>query len=149
MSSFVTVEREIRAPRAQVLGFVSVAANARHWIWAPAQVATIASERDVPGGIKQLIDGDGNKLRDKVSEAGDEVAVIESELRPRSKDVPGRHLRYEVAVTAGTGTAIAKLSLGFLDRDNPASTVEIRRWRRHATQCLGRLAGACEHDVAE
>lgn len=149
MSSFVTVEREIRAPRAQVLGFVSVASNARRWVWAPAQVATIASEREVPGGVQQLIDGDGNKLRDRVAEAGDETVVLESELRPRSKDVPGRHLRYEVAVTAGTGTAIARLSLGFLDRDNPSSTVEVRRWRRHATQCLGRLAGACEPDLVE
>ncbi len=147
MSGFVTVTREIRATRAQVAGFASLAANASQWLWAPVQVAVINASRDMPDGTRQLINKDGDKLRDKVVSSDGECVVLHSELRPRATDVPGRHLRYELTVTPGAGTAIATVDLGFVDAANPEGTVHQRRWRRHAEQCLARLAGACEVDA--
>ncbi len=147
MSGFVSITREIRAPRAQVTGWASLAANAAGWLWAPVLVATINASRDLPDGTRQLINKDGDKLRDKVVEAEADRVVVQSELRPRQSEVPGRHLRYELGVEAGPGTAIATLSLGFVDREDPAGTVHRRRWRRHLEGCLTRLAGACEPDV--
>jgi hypothetical protein len=148
MSGFVTVTREIRAPRAQVIGWAGLAANAAAWLWAPALVAVINAERDMPDGTRQLINKDGDKMRDKVVDSGHDAVLVHSELRPRSKDVPGRHLSYDLKVEPGAGTAIATLSLGFVDADAPKGTVHQRRWRRHADSCLVRLAAACEVDVA-
>ena len=144
MSGFVSVTREIRAPRAQVAGWASLASNASAWLWAPALVAVINATRDLPDGTRQLINKDGDKLRDTVVEADHDRVVVQSELRPRKEDVPGRHLRYELSVEAGAGTAIATISLSFVDRDDPTGTVHVRRWRRHLEGCLTRLAAACE-----
>ena len=119
-------------------------ANAVAWLWAPAQVSTIAATRDLPDGGRQVIDGDGNKLRDHVEEASHDAVVLRSELQPRNKDVPGRKLRYELSVTPGAGTAVATLGLSFADREAPTATVDLRRWRRHLDGCLARLADACE-----
>ncbi len=148
MSGFVSVKREIRAPRAQVTGFACLPANAKVWLWAPVQVAVINAERELPDGTKQLINKDGDKLRDKVVESDHEHVLVHSELRPRDKAVPGRHLSYHLLVEPGAGTAIATLSLGFVDAD-PPNSVQQRRWRRHAEQCLGRLAAACEVEVSD
>jgi hypothetical protein len=144
LSGFVSATREIRAPRAQVAGFACLAPNAARWLWAPVQVATINASRDLPDGTRQLINKDGDKLRDRVVESDAGRVVVQSELRPRQTDVPGRHLRYELSVQAGPGTTIATLTLGFVDADAPSGTVHERRWRRHLEGCLGRLAGACE-----
>lgn len=139
MESFITAELEIRAPTAHVIAVAGRVSEAAHWLWAPAQVATAASSRDLPDGTRQLIVADGDKLRDKVVDAGDRTVVLESEFRPRREEVQGRKLRYELSVEPGAGTAIAKLGLAFLDRDAPTATAEVRRWRRHAEQCLRRL----------
>lgn len=149
MSGFVSVTREIRAPRAQVTGWASLAANASSWLWAPALVAVVNASRDLPDGTRQLINKDGDKLRDKVVQADPDCVVLQSELRPRKADVPGRHLRYTLGVEAGPGTAIATLSLGFVDQDDPTGTVHVRRWRRHLDGSLARLAVACEPETDE
>lgn len=149
MSGYVTVTREIRAPRAQVTGYASLAKNAAAWLWAPALVAQINAERDLPDGTRQLINKDGDKLRDRVVESSHDGVLLHSELRPRSKDVPGRHLSYALKVEPGAGTAIATLTLGFVDAEAPRGTVHERRWKRHANGCLARLAATCEPDLQD
>ena len=152
MTVFVTVSIEIRAPRAHVHSIASRPEAAADWLWAPAQVATVASSRDLPDGTRQLVIADGDKLRDKVVEKTDELVVLESELRPRKTDRPGRHLRYELTLESALGCTAATLGIGFLDRDAPAQTVQQRKWRRHAEQCLSRLnalaVGATEEEDA-
>lgn len=140
VEAFVSSELEIRATKAQVAGTACLASNAVLWLWPPAQVANAASERDLPDGTRQVIVSDGDKLRDKVAEADDSSVVIESEYRPRREEVPGRKMRYSLSVEPGSGTAIAKLELAFMDREAPTGVADIRRWRRHADQCLRRLA---------
>jgi len=141
LDSFVTVELEIRATKAQVTGTASLAQNAVHWLWPTPQVANIAGDRELPDGTRQVIVADGDKLRDKVVSSEDGSVIIESEFRPRKDEVPGRKMKYELSVEPGHGTAIAKLGLSFMDRENPAAASEVRRWRRHAEQCLRRLSG--------
>lgn len=140
MEPFVSSELEIRATKAQVAGTAGLVTNAVLWLWPPAQVANTASERDLPDGTRQVIVSDGDKLRDKVVEADDTTVVIESEFRPRRDEVQGRKMRYSLVVEPGLGTAIAKLELAFMDRDAPEGVADVRRWRRHAEQCLRRLA---------
>ncbi len=139
MSSFVSADLEIRATKAQVIGIASLAANAVRWLWPAPQVANISGDRELPDGTRQVIVADGDKLRDKVVAVEDGAVQIESEFRPRKAEVAGRKMSYELTVEPGHGTAIAKLSLSFMDRDNPTSVAEVRRWRRHAEQCLRRL----------
>ena len=140
MEVFVSSELEIRATKAQVAGTAGLASNAVLWLWPAAQVANAASERDLPDGTRQVIVSDGDKLRDKVAQADDSNVVVESEYRPRRSEVQGRKMRYELSVEPGSGTAIAKLGIAFMDREAPTGIADIRRWRRHAEQCLRRLA---------
>jgi len=140
VEEFVSTELEIRATKAQVAGTAGLVSNAVLWLWPPAQVANIASERDLPDGTRQVIVSDGDKLRDKVVEADDTTVVIESEFRPRRDEVHGRKMRYVLSVEPGSGAAIAKLEVAFMDREAPKGVADVRRWRRHAEQCLRRLA---------
>ncbi|MEE2829850.1 MAG: hypothetical protein VX498_11735 [Myxococcota bacterium] len=140
MDSFVSVQLEIRAPQAHVLAIAGRVTNTVDWLWAPVQVANVASSRDLPDGTRQLVIADGDKLRDRVVESEEQRLVIASEFRPRREEVRGRSLMYELSVEAGLGTTLASLALSFSDRDNPTQTVEVRRWRRHLEQCLARLA---------
>jgi len=148
---FVSSELEIRATKAQVAGTAGLASNAVLWLWPAAQVANVASERDLPCGTRQVVVSDGDKLRDKVVHADDSSVTVESEFRPRRAEVKGRKMRYELSVEPGSGTAIAKLEVAFMDRDAPTGIADIRRWRRHTEQCLRRLAqlAAPAEDEAE
>lgn len=143
---FVSASLEIRAPRAHVVGIAGLAAEAKNWLWSPAQVAGEASARDLPDGTRQVVVGDGDKLRDRIVEAAPERVVIDSEYRPRKAEVNGRHLRYELTLEAGAGTTVATLGLAFEDREAPTSPVETRRYRRQAEQCLARLGGLAVPD---
>lgn len=140
MEVFVSSELEIRATKAQVAGTAGLARNAVHWVWPEAQVANAASERDLPCGTRQVIVADGDKLRDKVVQSDDSSVTLESEFRPRSSEVQGRKMRYELSVEPGAGAAVAKLEIAFMDREAPSGIADVRRWRRHAEQCLRRLA---------
>lgn len=137
---FVSSELEIRATKSQVAGTAGLASNAVHWLWPEVQVAAAASERDLPCGTRQVIVGDGDKLRDKVVHADDSSVTVESEFRPRRSEVQGRKMRYALSVEPGAGAALAKLELAFMDREAPGGVADVRRWRRHAEQCLRRLA---------
>lgn len=137
---FVSASLEIRAPRPQVAGIAGQAARAGDWLWAPAMVAEIATSRDLPNGTRQLVVKDGDKLRDRVVEAADDRVVIDSELRPRRAEIPGRHLRYELGLESGSGTTVATLGIAMPDRESAVGVAEQRRWRRHGEQCLKRLA---------
>jgi hypothetical protein len=143
---FVSASLEIRAPRPHVRGIASQVGQAAGWLWAPAQVAEIASTRDLPDGTRQLIVKDGDKLRDRVVEAGEEKVVLDSEYRPRRTEVRGRRLRYELELATGAGTTVATLGLAFEDRDAPTGVADVRRWRRHAEGCLKRLAALATAD---
>ncbi len=137
---FVSASLEIRAPRAHVAGIAGQVDRTAGWLWAPAIVAEIATSRDLPNGTRQLVVKDGDKLRDRVLEASDERVVLDSELRPRRSEVPNRHLRYELDLEAGAGTTVATLGIAMPDRESAPRVAEQRRWRRHAEQCLRRLA---------
>lgn len=137
---FVSASIEIRAPRAQVAGLAAQASLAAKWLWAPAQTASIAQAKDLPDGTRQLLVADGDKLCDRVMEAGEDRVVLDSEHRPRRSEVRGRHLRYELLMEPGAGSTVARLGLAFVGRDAPSADAERRRWRRHAEQCLARLA---------
>ncbi|GEM_PF-2271572 len=145
---FVTVAREIRAPRAQVFGVASIVGRAAEWLWAPAQSSDPATTRDMPDGSRQLVVRDGDKLRDWVREAeAPERVVLDSKYLPRRKDVArGRHLRYELALEAAVGVTKASLSVGFHDQPAPTRVADQRKWRRHAEQCLKRLSDLAEPD---
>ena len=69
MDSFVSVQLEIRAPQAHVLAIAGRVTNTVDWLWAPVQVANVASSRDLPDGTRQLVIADGDKLRDRVVES--------------------------------------------------------------------------------
>ena len=145
-ASFVTVTREIRAPRAQVFGIASLPPRAADWLWAPAQSATPATTRDMPDGSRQLVVRDGDKLRDWVREVTPvERVVLDSQYLPRRKDVVrGRHLRYELQLDPAVGITLASLSLAFHDQPAPSQVADQRKWRRHAEQCLARLSALAE-----
>jgi hypothetical protein len=148
MSAFVTASAEIRAPRAQVFGVASLPARCIEWLWSPALIGDIGATRDLPDGTRQNVVADGNKLRDRVDSAELDAVVIDSELRPRSKDLPGRHLTYTLALTPGAGTTKAELAIAFV-RDEPKGRIAQRKWRRHAEECLRRLASLSEIDAPE
>ena len=137
---FVSASLEIRAPRPQVAGIAGQVSRAAEWLWTPTMVAEIATSRDLPDGTRQLVVKDGDKLRDRVLEADDVRVVIDSQLRPRRSEVPNRHLRYELDLESGAGTTVAKLGVAMPDREGTPGVAEQRRWRRHAEQCLRRLA---------
>jgi uncharacterized protein YndB with AHSA1/START domain len=143
---FVVVEREIRAPRTQVFGVASLVSRAADWLWAPTQSSEPASTRDMPDGSRRLVVRDGDKLRDWVREAeAPERVVLDSKYEPRRKDIArGRHLRYELKLDTGAGVTRASLSLAFHDLEAPTRVAAQRKWRRHAEQCLKRLAGLSE-----
>jgi len=143
MTAFVTVQAEIRAPRAQVFGVASQATRCVDWLWAPALASAVAAERDLPDGTRQVIVADGNKLRDRIDSADLDAVVIDSELRPRSKELPGRHLTYTLGLKPGAGTALVELSIAFV-RDEPKGSIAKRKWRRHAEECLRRLTAITE-----
>jgi len=143
---FVSASLEIRAPRAHVAAIGGQVTQSTKWLWSPAQVAGEASSRELPDGGRQVVVADGDKLRDRVVESSNERVVIDSEYRPRKAEVNGRHLRYELELEAGAGTTVAKLSLAFEDRVAPTTPLETRRYRRHAEQCLARLAGLAAPD---
>jgi uncharacterized protein YndB with AHSA1/START domain len=149
-ASFVTVEREIRAPRAQVFGIASIPARAADWLWAPAQSANPGVSRDMPDGSRQLVVRDGDKLRDWVREAeAPERVVLDSKYMPRRTDIArGRHLRYELSLEAAVGITKASLSLGFHEH-SPTQVADQRKWRRHTEQCLARLAILAEPDEVD
>jgi len=149
-SSFITVSREIRAPRAQVFGIASIVGRAAEWLWAPVQSADPGVTRDMPDGSRQLVVRDGDKLRDWVRETEAPARVVlDSKYLPRRKDVVrGRHLRYELVLAAAAGVSKASLSIGFHDKEAPTRTADQRKWRRHAEQCLARLASLAELDEA-
>lgn len=138
---FVSASLEIRAPRPQVAGIAGQVIRAAGWLWAPPMVAEIAASRDLPDGTRQLVVKDGDKLRDRVLEASDDRVVLDSELRPRRTEVPRRRLRYELDLASGAGTTVATLGIAMPDRETSPGVAEQRRWRRHAEQCLKRLAG--------
>jgi succinylarginine dihydrolase len=139
-ASFVSAVLEIRAPRFQVQSVAARASSASDWLWAPAQVASVASRKDLENGGVQLLLADGDKIVDRVISAEAERVVLESKLAPRKAGVPGRQLRYELALEPGAATTRVTLGLAFVDRPAPAEQVELRKWRRHAEQCLARLA---------
>ena len=148
--SFVTVQREIRVPRAQVFGIASLVGRAAEWLWAPAQAGSPTSVREMPDGSRRLVVRDGDKLRDWVRETeAPERVVLDSKYEPRRADVRGRHLRYELVLEAGVGVTLAKLSVAFHDQPAPTRAVDQRKWRRHAEHCLGRLADMALPDVPE
>ncbi len=148
-ASFVTVEREIRAPRAQVFGIASIVGRAAEWLWAPAQSGDARTTRDMPDGSRQLVVRDGDKLRDWVRETeAPGLVVLDSKYMPRRSDVVrGRHLRYELRLDAAVGITKASLSVGFHDQEAPKRVADQRKWRRHAEQCLQRLTDLAEPEI--
>jgi len=138
-SAVVTAALEIRAPRPHVCSLASQLDSVMSWLWAPDQVASTASSRDLPDGTRQLIVRDGDKLRTRVVRVEDDKVVIEAGYQPRNTVVPSRRLCYELVLEGGPGTTIVTLSLSWLEGDAPQGPAQERRWRRNLDQCLERL----------
>ena len=100
----------------------------------------------MPDGSRRLVVRDGDKLRDWVRETeAPSRVVLDSMYEPRRTDVArGRHLRYELTLEADLGISKASLSVAFHDQPAPSQTADVRKWRRHAEQCLSRLAAMSE-----
>ncbi len=135
---------EIRVPRAHVRALADRPRLAARWLWAPAQVGEASSERDLPDGAFQRVSEAGDKLRDRVLTVEDDAVVLESEWLPKEKGVPGRRTQVRLVLENRAGTTRATLSVSLPDRGPVAEVAEQRRWRRHAEQCLGRLAALAE-----
>jgi len=139
-SVLVSSSLEIRAPRPHVQGLAVQLDSVMAWLWSPDQLSAAASTRDLPNGTRQVIVGDGDKLRTQVVESDEDRVVIEAAYMPRVGSVPARKLSYELTLEGGPGTTRATLSLTWLEGTVPVGPAAQRRWRRNVDQCLERLS---------
>lgn len=130
---------EIRAPRAAVLAWTHRPRDAARWTWPEALVGDVQGDRDLPDGAYQRSNAGGDRFRDRIVEQHEAGVVIENALLPKEKGVPGRTLLLKLDSEARGGATKVTLGVAFADKSAPTAPTEVRRWRRHAEQCLARL----------
>lgn len=144
MSTITSASAEIRAPSRAVLNLARLPRDVARWTWPEALLGELSGERELPDGAFQRSNSAGDRFRDRVLDFAERKARIENALLPKEKGVPGRTLILELIVEPRGGACLATLSVAFADREAPTAPTEVRRWRRHAEQCLARLAALCE-----